>query len=126
MTANKAIIHDIVVERLRVKATIDGINAQLKTAKAELMEIDSKLLAEMNVARQTLTRIEGHTISVTSQDLYTPTDWADFNAYCEENRCSYLFQRRLTQKAVQEMMDLGEELPVEKFTKHAISVRKVK
>ena len=123
--ANKAVIHDIVVERLSIKATIDGLNKELKVHKSKLMELDSTLLQEMAEAQQTLTRIEGHTISVTAQDVFTPTDWTEFYAYCEENRCSYLFQRRLTQKAVEEMLAQDPDLPVDKFVKHSISMRKV-
>ncbi len=123
---NKAIIHDIVVKRLRVNADIKAINTELSVKKKELMELDSDLLHEMNEAQQTMTRIEGHTVSVTEQDLYKPTDWTDFYKYVENNKMSYLFQRRLTQKAVQEAVALnGSEVPVEKFTKRSISVRKV-
>jgi|15BtaG_2_1085339.scaffolds.fasta_scaffold00346_11 predicted nuclease with TOPRIM domain len=123
---NKAIIHDIVVERLKLNAEIKKLNSELSAKKKELMEIDTNLLQEMNEAQQTLTRIEGHTVSVSEQKVFTPTDWTDFYEYVEENKMSYLFQRRLTQKAVEEAVSLhGSAIPVEKFIKRSISVRKV-
>ena len=125
MSTNKAIIHDVAVKRIIAKGVVDNLNAELKIAKATLMEIDTELLHEMSEAQQTLTRVENHTISISSQDVFTPTDWSEFETYCENNHASYLFQRRLSQKAVQELVEKGEELPVEKFTKRSISVRKV-
>ena len=123
---SKTIIHDLVVKRIGIKSTIDGINSELKIHKKALMELDESLIQEMNEAKQSLTRIEGFTVSVTEQELYTPIDWAAFGVYVEENRLTHLYQRRLTQKAVEEAVSLyGSEVPVEKFTKRSISVRKV-
>ena len=123
---SKTIIHDLVVKRIGIKSTIDGINSELKIHKKALMELDESLIQEMNEAKQSLTRIEGFTVSVTEQELYTPIDWAAFGVYVEENRLTHLYQRRLTQKAVEEAVSLyGSEVHVEKFTKRSISVRKV-
>jgi len=122
---NKAILHDLVVKKIERKSALDLLNAEIKIIKQDIMELDNKILQEMNESQQTMARIEGYTVSVTTQNVFTPTDWADFNSYCEENKCSYLFQRRVTQKAVEEMLKLNPDLPVEQFTKYGVSMRKV-
>ncbi len=123
---SKTIIHDLVVKRIAMKSVIDKLNSELKAEKKGLMELDENLLKEMNEAKQSLTRIDGFTVSVNQQELFTPTDWTIFGEYVEANKLTHLYQRRLTQKAVEEAVKLyGSEVPVEKYTKRSISVRKV-
>ena len=123
---SKTIIHDLVVKRIQLKTELDAANKVCKAIKSDLSELDDSLLKEMSEAKQDLTRIEGFTVSVTRQELFTPIDWSAFGDYVVENQLTHLYQRRLTQKAVEEAVQLyGSAVPVEKFTKRSISVRKV-
>ena len=124
---NKAIIHDLCVKRLKTKTRIAAINADLKIEKKALMDLDIELLNEMNEAQQTMTRVEGHTVSITTQDLFSAPDWKIFDDFAIRNKAAYLYQRRLNQPAIEEAIALygADEVPVEKFTKTSISVRKV-
>ena len=46
--------------------------------------------------------------TVTEDDMPSVTDWDVFCAYIEENNCSYLLQKRLSNKAVMEMQAMSE------------------
>ena len=69
--------------------------------------------------------LEGVTMSKSITQVYTAKDWGEFNEYVEENRMSHLFQRRLTNKAVEEALTMHPDLPVESFNKVSLNVRKV-
>ena len=46
--------------------------------------------------------------TVTEDDMPSVTDWDVFCAYIEDNHCSYLLQKRLSNKAVMEMQAMSE------------------
>lgn len=46
--------------------------------------------------------------TVTEDDMPSVTDWDVFCSYIEENNCSYLLQKRLSNKAVMEMQAMSE------------------
>lgn len=111
--------------RIGLKEQIDSLNAQLNERKKELAECDGDILEYLNSQGQDLARANGYTFSIQKQDVYNATDWADFCNFVEENRCSHVFQKRLTQKAVEELVALhGDEVPVKTFTKISLNSRK--
>ena len=46
--------------------------------------------------------------TVTEEQMPSVSDWDVFCAYIEENNCSYLLQKRLSNKAVMEMQAMSE------------------
>lgn len=111
--------------RIGLKEQVDALNAQLSERKKELAEIDQELLVYLGEQGQDLARANGYTFAVKKQQLYSPTDWQLFCEFAEENKCSHLFQKRLTQQAVQEAVNLyGDDVPVEVFEKVSLTSRK--
>lgn len=112
--------------RIGLKEQIDKLNAQLSERKSELAEIDTEILDVLQEQGQDAVRANGYSFSVKKQDVYNASDWADFCAFAEENNCAHLFQKRLTQAAVAEAVNIyGDAVPVNTFTKVSINVRKV-
>ena len=111
--------------RIELNEQIKELNGQLRDVKKDLGELDHEIIMYMNEQGQDLARANGYTFSVKKQELYTPTDWALFGEFCEENKLSHLYQKRVTQKAVEEAVALyGDNLPVEIFQKVSLNARK--
>ena len=112
-------------DRVRLKDEIDSLNKKLSELKSTLNDIDDAILGEMSEQGLDRIALEGVTISATTQTFYKAIDWADFDRFAAENQLTHLYQRRLTQAAVAEALNLNPDLPVETATKRSLSVRKL-
>lgn len=112
--------------RIKLKNNIDDLNSTLSGLKAELNELDLELVAHMKEQGQDSAKTQGYSFSVKQQDLFNAKDWAELCEWAENNRCAHIFQKRLTQAAVAEAVNIyGDAVPVETFTKVSMNVRKL-
>ncbi len=100
-----------------------------KAAK-KLKEYENELEAQIIEVMQkgNLTRVGGLVASVTLQVKDKPIvrDWAELYAYIKDNDAFELLHKRLTEGAVAERAELGENVPgLGTFVVHKLTVSKV-
>lgn len=108
---------------------------QLKAAaQAKVDEIDEKVKAAEAVLLETL-QAEGvekatgklGTVSVSQNVVATVKDWDAFYEYISKNKFFHLLQRRVSDPAYRELLDMGKKVPgVEPFTKVGLRVTQAK
>lgn len=122
---NKAALAKLIVRRNHAKSQYDEATQEQKDAKKILEDIEHEILGELNESGLDMVRVDGVTVTVTNQDIYSVTDWDAMYEYILKNKATYLLQRRLMQKGIEELVIGGHDLPVDKFTKHKVSIRKI-
>jgi len=122
---DKAKLSELIKRRNASKTEYDALNKELKDHKKILDDIEHEILGELNEADLDMVKVDGVSVTRTSQDLYSITEWDDFYEYIYKNKAGYLLQRRLMQAGIEELVKNGEDLPLSKFTKHKVSIRKV-
>lgn len=122
---NKARLHNLMKDHVEAKKIKDEIENRLKDAKLELDELESEMYKELNEMGLDMVRVDGLSITRTSQKVYNVTDWDAFYEYIYKNNAGYLLQRRVMQAGVGELIKNDHDLPIDTFTKHKLSIRKL-
>lgn len=93
-------------------------------AKRQREEIDQQIIALLEAQGVDSTRTDVATVSVSKVNHPNVEDWDAFANYVVENNATYLFQRRVSAKAVEELIAGGEEVPgVTFFEKKSLNLR---
>ena len=106
-------------QRLELQREVARIEAEEKALKARLIE---------ELPKSNSTGIAGvkARVSIVQKDIPTVEDWSRFYSYVEENKCFELLQKRLSDAAIKERWENGEEVPgVAKFTLSNLSLNKL-
>jgi hypothetical protein len=115
-----AIIDDIWAmreEKRRLESEVKEVEARIKTAQDDLME---RMKSE-GIEKATGSKAS---VSLSSTVVADVQDWDAFWPYIAKNKFWHLVQKRVSDPAYRELLDLGKKVPgVQPFTKHAVLVR---
>ena len=96
-----------------------------KDLKAEKRIIDQMVVDMMQSMGISRTGTDKVNATVIHKRLPNVTDWDAFYSYVNENDAPYLLQRRVSQKAIEEIIELGGEVPgIEFYEEDQLSLRK--
>lgn len=99
---------------------------ELKAVAGEIKAVDVKLLAKIQQFGADSTNVEGKRYAVNDKIVYNAKDWDEFYAYVLENQAMYLLQKRLSTKAMDELLELDELPPgIEPFEITELRVTKL-
>lgn len=105
--------------RLAMKKETDAVEARERELREHIIENLSKSDDTGAAGKKYRAQIKTTTVP-------TPDDWDKIRAYIVENDRFDLLQKRLSDKAIKEMWDEGENVPgVGKFNKIDVSITKI-
>ncbi|HQJ52284.1 MAG TPA: hypothetical protein PKW05_10965 [Anaerolineae bacterium] len=93
------------------------------------IEVDIAIQEEILLARmdkEDTNKAEGKkaSASITNAVVANVQDWGAFHEYIRKNKFFHLLQRRVSDPAYRELLDLGKKVPgVEPFTKRKLNLR---
>lgn len=102
-----------------------------QSKKLEAMEKDEKELKEHIIATLPKSKASGVAgkvarVTVTNKEIPQVEDWTKFYSYVKKHNRFDLMQRRLAEKAVNDMLDEGEKVPgVRVFKTPVVGLNKV-
>lgn len=100
------------------------LNAQSKELTRQMEELEAELIKRMDEAG--LDSAKGKCASLRLEEKPMPniTDWDAVYNYIKENEAWYLLERRVTQRAYQELVQSGEEIPgIKTYTLRRVATR---
>ena len=93
-------------------------------AKSERDEIDVLIIALLDAQGVDSTRTDVATVSVSTTSHPNVDDWDAFTDFVVANHAVYLLQRRVSAKAVEELIANGDTVPgISFFTKKTLNLR---
>ncbi len=93
-------------------------------AKRQREEIDQLIIEKLEEQGVDSTRTDVATVSISVTNHPNVEDWDAFAEYVVENNAVYLLQRRVSSKAVEELVAGGEAVPgVTFFEKKSLNLR---
>tara|TARA_R110002096_G_scaffold400446_2_gene597061 strand:- start:507 stop:875 length:369 start_codon:yes stop_codon:yes gene_type:complete len=114
---------DIVAELKKINGEISGVNKTLTELKKVKSNLETDIIESMQDDGLSLARTDHGTVSLKSTDMASVTDWTAFEEYIYENRALYLLQRRASNPAYVEEVEVQGSIPgVETFTKVTVSL----
>lgn len=129
---------EIVTARLTGDMTIGGmtdklielrdkkrdLEAKIKEVETEANEITEALMAKADAEGMDKGTGKKGTFSIGTAVVANVTDWDALNAYIKKTGYFHLYQRRVTDTAYRELLDLGKKVPgVEPFSKKRLNLR---
>jgi hypothetical protein len=116
------------IERLNLlKAELADLNKQAKELKEQVDQAEHEIIDAMQEAELDLIQVGDVRYSPNIQMLPSVTDWDNFLAWVGENEAYHLLYKRISTKAVGELVDAGANVPgVDSFQKISLSSRKVR
>jgi|GEM_PF-3300767 len=121
-------ISDLIDRSLYLRDEASALERQKKALDEERKDIDRQINALMEAQGLDRTGNANANVTRSKKRLATACDWDAFNEYVLEKGATYLFQRRLSQKALEEEMSLlpeGETLPgISIYEESSISLRR--
>lgn len=110
------------LHHLRNQIRVD--EAALKELKEEFDRKQWELMQQMEDAGLDQAKSNSATVFVSKDVMPTVKDWEALTQYIKDNDAHYLFQKRITQTAWKELVEMGEEVPgVEAFEKPKLNMR---
>jgi hypothetical protein len=104
-------------EKRRLESEVKEIEAQIKTAQDDLM---ARMQSE-GIEKATGSKAS---VSISNTVVADVQDWDAFWPYIAKNKFWHLVQKRVSDPAYRELLDLGKKVPgVQPFTKHTVLVR---
>jgi hypothetical protein len=100
------------------------LEASVKDLEGQASEIESQIMDAMS--EQGLDKMSGvlATVSITKTTTGNVTDWDELWPYISKNKFFHLVQRRLSDPAYRELLDMGKKVPgVEPFVKARLNLR---
>ena len=106
---------------------------QKRAAEVAVKEIEVKITAAEEevmerLGAQGLDSAKGKdaSVSVTSATVANVEDWPAFHAYIAKNKFFHLLQKRVSDPAYRELLDLGKKVPgVSPFNKKKLTLRSI-
>ena len=138
LAAQKAAKIAVVTATLKGEATIGSMTDKLITLRdkkreheaeitkieAEYKEVEERLFEKLDAEGTDKGNGKKGSVSISSSTVGNVTDWDALNAYIKKTGYFHLYQRRLSDPAVRELLDSKGKVPgVEPFTKRRLNVR---
>lgn len=111
--------HDVRTMRLAIEKVAEGVAAREK-------EIKDYIINNLSKSDDTGAAGKRYRAQIVTKTTPAAADWAKIHAYVAENDRFDLLQKRLSDKAIQDMWEAGEEVPgVERFNAINVSITKL-
>lgn len=111
--------HDVRELRLAMQKEVDAIEAREK-------EIKDYIVNNLSKSDDTGAAGKRYRAQIVTKVTPAAADWEKIHAYVAENDRFDLLQKRLSDKAVQDTWESGEEIPgVERFNSVSVSITKL-
>lgn len=125
MSTNLGSLGDAIYSK---SAEITEAEARVKELQSQKKELEDKLLLAMQAAGTDIVRGSKATVSISTRTRASIADPSDFERFVLRKKALYLFERRIAQKAYQELKATmgGKDIPgVSEFSYDTLNVRKV-
>ena len=100
------------------------LEAQIKQIEERIAEFQTQLMERMDAEGTDKAQGSKAGVSISKNVVADVKDWDALWAYIAKNKYYGLVQRRVTETAYRELLDLGKNVPgVEPFTKRTLNVR---
>lgn len=100
------------------------IESKLKDLEAEIATADAEIMEAMQQSGVEKTGTKLGTVSLGSTTVATVTDWDQVWAYIYKKKAGHLLQRRMSDPAWRELLELGTTVPgTEPFIKKRLNYR---
>lgn len=102
------------------------LEAEVKSVNDAIAELEEELLARMDAENTDKASGTKASISVTKSIVADVQDWDLFWPYIAKNKFFHLVQRRVSDPAYRELLDMGKKVPgVQPFPKRKLNVRSI-
>jgi len=95
-------------ERERLLLRKEELQTELKQLDAEIKRLDESILSFLQEQGLDRVVLDGRRYEVREETIYTPKDWDALYAWILEHRAPFILQRRLTQKTIEDLANLGD------------------
>ena len=100
------------------------LETQVKETEATIAELQTQLMERMEAEGTDKAQGSKASVTISKNVVANVEDWDAFWAYVIKKKYTHLLQRRVSDPAYRELLDLGMKVPgVEPFTKRALNVR---
>ncbi len=104
-------------EKRRLETEVKEVEGRIKAAQEQLME----RMQQEGIEKATGSKAS---VSLSTTVVADVQDWDLFWPYVAKNKFWHLVQKRVSDPAYRELLDLGKKVPgVQPFTKHTVNVR---
>lgn len=98
--------------------------AEIKTIEGRIEVLETELLERLEAEGLDALKGSKASISVGSAVTAKVEDWDSFHAYIGKNKFWHLLQRRVSDPAYRELLDMGKKVPgVQPFVKKRLNIR---
>jgi hypothetical protein len=120
-----ATLHELALERDNLREAKRELEVQIKALDALLAANEDSILTAMDAQGVTRTGIGPFSMSVSEQLVGNVQDWDNVYQFIAANDAFHLLQRRLSNAAYKELLDLGTTIEgIEPFIKRSLNFRK--
>jgi len=100
------------------------LEAETKVVSEKIAELEEELLQRMDAENTEKAAGSKASISITKSIVADVQDWDLFWPYIAKNKLFHLVQRRVSDPAYRELLDMGKKVPgVQPFPKRKLNVR---
>ena len=101
-----------------------ALEASVKDVEGQIADLESKLMEDMQANGVDKMTGKHASVSITSTVVADVEDWDAFWAYIHKMKYGHLLQRRVSDPAYRELLDLGKKIPgTQPFTKKRLNLR---
>ena len=101
-----------------------ALEASVKDVESQIADLESKLMEDMQANGVDKMTGKHASVSITSTVVANVEDWDAFWAYIHKMKYGHLLQRRVSDPAYRELLDLGKKIPgTQPFTKKRLNLR---
>lgn len=116
---------ELATERDVLRARKSDLEAEIKNLTAQLEANEEAIMLLMDEQGVTRTGVGPYSMSISEQTVGHVEDWDAVYKYVKEHDSFHLLQRRLSNAAYKEILDLGDTLEgVSPFCKRSLNFRK--
>lgn len=98
----------------------------VKVIEEKITAAEEDIMARLDVQGLDSAKGKDASVSVTSATVANVEDWPAFHAYIAKNKFFHLLQKRVSDPAYRELLDMGKKVPgVSPFNKKKLTLRSI-
>lgn len=102
------------------------LEAEVKVVGEKIAELEEELMTRMGSENTDKAAGTKASVSITTTVVADVQDWDSFWPYIAKNKLFHLVQRRVSDPAYRELLDMGKKVPgVQPFSKRKLNVRSI-
>ena len=123
-TATKATPGAMIDSMWELREKKRALEASVKDVEGQIADLEAKLMEDMQANGIDKMTGKHASVSITSTVVANVEDWDAFWAYIHKMKYGHLLQRRVSDPAYRELLDLGKKIPgTQPFTKKRLNFR---